>query len=160
VLPCESGLCWVFCSILTTSWKSLGDKKHKVPRSGLFQTKLTQKAANLVWYRNKKDEGIVFAKYFTPFSIPAMALCYTAVSLAIHVLIIRHDVYHRLNAALMSGLMGNASTSVFRVMNTKRFMPNTWQISTSLICGLRTTEYSTPSRRRSMMLAGRWLARC
>ncbi|KAG2748064.1 hypothetical protein P692DRAFT_20649291, partial [Suillus brevipes Sb2] len=59
-------------------YRSLGDKKHKVPRSGLFQTKLTQKAANLVWYRNKKDEGIVFAKYFTPFSIPAMALCYTA----------------------------------------------------------------------------------
>ncbi|KAG2138322.1 hypothetical protein DEU56DRAFT_736455 [Suillus clintonianus] len=53
-------------------------QSSNLPRSGLFQMKLTQKAANLVWYRNKKDEGIVFAKYFTPFAIPAMALCYTA----------------------------------------------------------------------------------
>ncbi|KAG1789921.1 WD40-repeat-containing domain protein [Suillus plorans] len=59
-------------------YRSLGDKKKNLPRSGLFQTKLTQKAANLVWYCNKKDEGIVFAKYFTPFAIPAIALCYTA----------------------------------------------------------------------------------
>ncbi|KAG1852580.1 hypothetical protein C8R48DRAFT_777403 [Suillus tomentosus] len=59
-------------------YHNLGDVKKKVPRSGLFRTKLTQKAANLIWYRNKKDEGIVFAKYFTLFAIPAMALCYTA----------------------------------------------------------------------------------
>ncbi|KIK33404.1 hypothetical protein CY34DRAFT_99662, partial [Suillus luteus UH-Slu-Lm8-n1] len=45
---------------------------------GVFRTKLTQKAANAVWFRNKKDEGIVFAPYFTPLPIPAMALLYTA----------------------------------------------------------------------------------
>ncbi|KAG1766093.1 hypothetical protein EDD22DRAFT_774448 [Suillus occidentalis] len=59
--------------------------KHKfslcyrnVPRSSIFRAKLTQKAANAVWFRNKKDKGIVFASYFTPFPIPAMALLYTA----------------------------------------------------------------------------------
>jgi hypothetical protein len=61
-------------------FKDLGDEKTNVPCSGIFQTKLTQKGANAVWFRNRKDEGIVFAPYFTPFPIPAMALLYTAVS--------------------------------------------------------------------------------
>ncbi|KAG2127924.1 uncharacterized protein EDB93DRAFT_1096277, partial [Suillus bovinus] len=43
---------------------------------GLFRTKLNQKAANLLWYSNKKDEGVMFEKLFTPFPIPALALVY------------------------------------------------------------------------------------
>ncbi|KAG2337594.1 hypothetical protein BDR05DRAFT_895011, partial [Suillus weaverae] len=44
--------------------------------SGLFRTKLNQKAANLLWYSNKKDEWVMFEKLFTPFPIPALALVY------------------------------------------------------------------------------------
>ncbi|KAG1850656.1 hypothetical protein F4604DRAFT_1687054 [Suillus subluteus] len=45
-------------------YRDLGDKKNNVPRSGLFRSRLNQQAANLLWYRNKKDEGIVFEKFF------------------------------------------------------------------------------------------------
>ncbi|KAG1874101.1 hypothetical protein C8R48DRAFT_545686, partial [Suillus tomentosus] len=54
--------------------------RSHVPCSGLFQMRLNQKGANLIWYQNKRDEGIVFDKYFTPFPIPALALLYTVVS--------------------------------------------------------------------------------
>ncbi|KAG1858495.1 hypothetical protein F4604DRAFT_1684906 [Suillus subluteus] len=56
----------------------LGDKKNNVPHSGLFRSKLNQQAANLLWYRNKKDEGIIFDKFFSLFPMPALALVYTA----------------------------------------------------------------------------------
>ncbi|KAG1841650.1 hypothetical protein DFJ58DRAFT_856318 [Suillus subalutaceus] len=58
-------------------YRDLGDKKNNVPRSGLFQSRLNQQAANLLWYCNK-DEGIVFEKFFSPFPMPALALVYTA----------------------------------------------------------------------------------
>ncbi|KAG1887206.1 hypothetical protein F4604DRAFT_1570919, partial [Suillus subluteus] len=51
---------------------------NNVPHSGLFRSRLNQQAANLLRYRNKKDEGIVFEKYFLLFPIPALALVYTA----------------------------------------------------------------------------------
>ncbi|KAG2144161.1 uncharacterized protein EDB93DRAFT_1087752 [Suillus bovinus] len=54
------------------------NEKTKVPRSRPFRMKLNQKAANLLWYSNKKDEGVMFEKLFTPFPIPALALVYTA----------------------------------------------------------------------------------
>ncbi|KAG1763525.1 hypothetical protein EDD22DRAFT_1022498 [Suillus occidentalis] len=59
-------------------YRDLGDKKNNVPRSGLFRTRLNQQAANILWYRNKKDEGVVFEKAFSPFPLPALALVYTA----------------------------------------------------------------------------------
>jgi hypothetical protein len=71
------------CFILMFGWKDLGDTKNNVPRSSLFQTRLNQQAANILWYHNKKDEGVVFEKAFSPFPIPALALVYTAVSCAI-----------------------------------------------------------------------------
>ncbi|KAG1778109.1 hypothetical protein EV702DRAFT_1044801 [Suillus placidus] len=84
-------------SFESTNWESIKSRNHKlahqlknkfglcyrdlgdnVPRSGLFRSRLNQQAANLLWYRNKKDEGIIFEKYFLPFPIPALALVYTA----------------------------------------------------------------------------------
>ncbi|KAG1835321.1 hypothetical protein DFJ58DRAFT_868295 [Suillus subalutaceus] len=59
-------------------YRDLGDKKNNVPHSGLFRSRLNQQAANLLLYRNKKDEGIVFKKFFSPFPMPALALVYTA----------------------------------------------------------------------------------
>ncbi|KAG2048203.1 hypothetical protein BDR06DRAFT_895973, partial [Suillus hirtellus] len=46
--------------------------------SGLFCTRLNQQAANILWYCNKKDEGVVFKKAFSLFLIAALALVYTA----------------------------------------------------------------------------------
>ncbi|KAG2097959.1 uncharacterized protein F5147DRAFT_656200 [Suillus discolor] len=42
--------------------KDLGDRKSKNPRSGLFRTRLNQKGANLIWYQNERDKGIMFDK--------------------------------------------------------------------------------------------------
>ncbi|KAG1727146.1 hypothetical protein EDD22DRAFT_961298 [Suillus occidentalis] len=64
-------------------YRDLGDKKNNVPRSGLYKTRLNQKGVNLLWYQNKRDEGIMFEKKFTPFPIPALALVYTAVECCI-----------------------------------------------------------------------------
>ncbi|KAG1755303.1 hypothetical protein EDD22DRAFT_957396 [Suillus occidentalis] len=59
-------------------YRDIGDKNRNVPRSGLYKTRLNQKGANLLWYQNKRDEGIMFENQFTPFPIPALALLYTA----------------------------------------------------------------------------------
>ncbi|KAG2739605.1 hypothetical protein P692DRAFT_20755194 [Suillus brevipes Sb2] len=59
-------------------YRDLGDKKNNVPCSGLFHTRLNQQAANILWYRNKKDEGVIFEKAFSLFPLPALALVYTA----------------------------------------------------------------------------------
>ncbi|KAG1738658.1 uncharacterized protein EDB91DRAFT_1249196 [Suillus paluster] len=58
-------------------YQDLGDKKNNIPHSGLFRSRLNQQAENLLWYCNKKNEGIVFEKFFSPFPIPALALVYT-----------------------------------------------------------------------------------
>jgi hypothetical protein len=41
---------------------------------------IIQKAVNTVWFKNKRDEGILFAEDFEPLPVPAIALILTAVS--------------------------------------------------------------------------------
>jgi len=79
--------CTGFCRTLTIDSKDIGDKKRNVPCSGLYKTRLNQKGANLLWYQNKRDEGVMFEKYFTPFPIPALAFLYTVVSHACSILL-------------------------------------------------------------------------
>ena len=149
---CSDGVL-IICS------KNLGDKKNNIPRSGLFRTKLNQKAANLIWYRNKKDEGIVFEKYFTPFPIPAMALLYTAVSHAIELSPSHDDKrHHRQSVVLMNGPTGNEFTSISQVASTRRFMIGTLQILRSSIHEPRTMESSTRLLRRSTTMEGKSLS--
>jgi hypothetical protein len=38
-----------------------------------------------MWFKNKRDEGIMFSDYFNPVSIPSIALILTAVSGPLHV---------------------------------------------------------------------------
>ncbi|KAG1748851.1 uncharacterized protein EDB91DRAFT_1078990 [Suillus paluster] len=59
-------------------YEDIGHKKKNIPHSGLYWTRLNEKGANLLWYQNKRDKGIVFEKYFSLFPIPALALLYTA----------------------------------------------------------------------------------
>ncbi|KAG1763517.1 hypothetical protein EDD22DRAFT_776991, partial [Suillus occidentalis] len=46
--------------------------------SSLFHTRLNQQVANILWYHNKKNEGVMCEKAFSPFPLPALALVHTA----------------------------------------------------------------------------------
>jgi hypothetical protein len=48
-------------------------------RKGMYQTKLIQKVVNVMWFRNKQDEGVVHEDKFNPLTIPALALVLAAV---------------------------------------------------------------------------------
>jgi uncharacterized protein DUF6532 len=46
----------------------------------MYQAKIIQKVVNVMWFRNKQDEGVIHEKKFNPFTIPALALVLAAVS--------------------------------------------------------------------------------
>ena len=50
-------------------------------RKGMYQHPVIQKAVNVMWFQNKRDEGIRFTAMFKPIPVPAIALVLTAVSL-------------------------------------------------------------------------------
>ncbi|KIJ05652.1 hypothetical protein PAXINDRAFT_93163, partial [Paxillus involutus ATCC 200175] len=50
-----------------------------VPRSGLYEHRIIQKAINIAYYCNKKDEGVVYSQYFQPFPLRGVALMLTVV---------------------------------------------------------------------------------
>ena len=49
-------------------------------RKGMYQHPIIQKAVNVMWFQNKRDEGIRYKDMFKPIPIPAIALVLTAVS--------------------------------------------------------------------------------
>jgi hypothetical protein len=40
----------------------------------MYQAKIIQKVVNVMWFRNKQDEGVIHEENFNPLSIEAMAL--------------------------------------------------------------------------------------
>ncbi|KAG1886001.1 hypothetical protein F4604DRAFT_1523390, partial [Suillus subluteus] len=48
-------------------------------KSGIYKTELIQKAINDMWFANRSDEGILYAKYFDPLPVKMMALVLTVV---------------------------------------------------------------------------------
>ena len=48
-------------------------------RKGMYQAKILQKVINVMWFRNKQDEGVEHAAKFNPLTISAVALVLTAV---------------------------------------------------------------------------------
>jgi Domain of unknown function (DUF6532) len=48
--------------------------------SAIYNHPILQKAVNKMWFKNKRDEGIMNPEYFNPMSIPSIALILTAVS--------------------------------------------------------------------------------
>ncbi|KAG1873946.1 hypothetical protein F4604DRAFT_1582389, partial [Suillus subluteus] len=46
-------------------------------KSGIYKTELIQKAINDMWFANRSDEGILYAKYFNPLPVKMMALVLT-----------------------------------------------------------------------------------
>ncbi|KAG6375838.1 hypothetical protein JVT61DRAFT_2697 [Boletus reticuloceps] len=59
--------------------QSLGDPENNIPRSGLYENKIIQKAINISFYRNKRDEGVLYPEYFQPFPMAGVALILTVV---------------------------------------------------------------------------------
>jgi hypothetical protein len=45
----------------------------------MYQHPIIQKAVNVMWFQNKRDEGIQHMDMFKPMPIPAIALVLTAV---------------------------------------------------------------------------------
>ena len=45
----------------------------------MYQHPIIQKAVNVMWFQNKRDEGIHFTDMFKPIPIAAIALVLTAV---------------------------------------------------------------------------------
>jgi hypothetical protein len=59
-----------------------------------------------MWFKNKRDEGIMFSDYFNPISIPSIALILTAVSCPFVTYVIRMlNIVLRLNVISKSGLL-------------------------------------------------------
>jgi hypothetical protein len=49
-------------------------------RKGIYKHPILQKAVNAMWFKNKRDEGILYADLFNPISVHSIALILTAVS--------------------------------------------------------------------------------
>jgi hypothetical protein len=61
----------------------LSDENGK--RKGIYNHPIIQKAVNRMWFKNKRDEGILYSEYFSPISGPSIALILTAVSCPLNI---------------------------------------------------------------------------
>ena len=59
-------------------FQNLSDANGK--RKGIYNHPIIQKAVNAMWFKNKRDEGIIFPDLFNPVSVHSIALILTAVS--------------------------------------------------------------------------------
>ncbi|KIJ09548.1 hypothetical protein PAXINDRAFT_17359 [Paxillus involutus ATCC 200175] len=64
-------------------YKTPGDPINDVPRKGLYEHKIIQKAVNMAFYKDKRDEGIQYSQYFEPFPEASMALILTVIEACI-----------------------------------------------------------------------------
>lgn len=46
---------------------------------GLYGAKIIQKGVNAMWFRDKKDEGVLYPEFYKPFPEVGLALLLTAV---------------------------------------------------------------------------------
>ncbi|KAF8220648.1 hypothetical protein L208DRAFT_1332651 [Tricholoma matsutake] len=52
-------------------------------RKGMYQARILQKVMNVMWFRNKQDEGVVHAAQFSTLTISALALVLAAIECCI-----------------------------------------------------------------------------
>ncbi|KAJ7761201.1 hypothetical protein DFH07DRAFT_957292 [Mycena maculata] len=57
----------------TFAFKNIKEKK------GLYKHPILQKTANVMWFANRRDEGVVHPEFFSPFPVTALALILTVV---------------------------------------------------------------------------------
>ena len=83
----------------------------------------------MMWFNNKRDEGVIYQDYFNPIAIPAIALILTAVSFFCPVKECFNGffsyVIYRLNAISTSGRQGLRPISHFMLKNTIQSMTAT-----------------------------------
>ncbi|KAJ7583440.1 hypothetical protein C8J56DRAFT_742353, partial [Mycena floridula] len=61
------------------AYQSIYDDDGDIVRSGLYKNKAIQSVTNDAWFANIADEGITHAEFFSPLTIPAVALVLTAI---------------------------------------------------------------------------------
>lgn len=82
----------------------------------------------MMWFKNKRDEGITYPDYFNPVSVPSIALILTAVSCPFSFFCYEINsnlfscIFCRLNAISTSGQLASRRISHFGQKNTARFM--------------------------------------
>jgi hypothetical protein len=59
-------------------FQTLSDLNGK--RKGIYNHPIIQKSVNAMWFKNKRDEGIIYFDLFKPVSVHSIALILTAVS--------------------------------------------------------------------------------
>ncbi|KAG6822010.1 hypothetical protein H0H92_015675, partial [Tricholoma furcatifolium] len=47
-------------------------------RKGIYKHPIIQMAVNMMWFKNKRDEGVIYTDMFNPMPLPAIALILTA----------------------------------------------------------------------------------
>ena len=81
-----------------------------------YRHSIIQEAINILWFKNKDDDGMTFQEHFSPMPIRAMALVLTAVGLIIRLvswMLTRHrPTVIRYSVALRSGLMVHARSPI------------------------------------------------
>ena len=76
----------------------------------LIQSPYNSKAVNAMWFKNKRDEGVVYTDLFNPVSVHSIALILTVVK-SIFYFQVSNDKYNRLNAISMSGFLAQRPKS-------------------------------------------------
>lgn len=64
-------------SVFYSKYQILLDSNGK--RKGIYNHPIIQKAVNVMWFKNKRDEGFVYPDLFNPIPVPSIALILTAV---------------------------------------------------------------------------------
>lgn len=76
------------------------------PNVGIYEAGIIQKGVNIVFFNDKKDEGVLYEQFYKPFPEVGLALILTAVSLHSILLLVQFILtysYSRSNAVSMSG---------------------------------------------------------
>jgi hypothetical protein len=130
---------WSALILVRSQEQNSGDPFHQ------YRHPIIQKAINILWFKNKNDDGMTFQEHFSPIPIPALALVLTVVGVNVILTTLdadREPTIIRHNAASMSGLMARARSPV----GTR---------SASRTCTTRTSSRSIKFT-RTWRLAFRW----
>jgi hypothetical protein len=66
-------LCLISLTIMPRQTRSPDGNK------GLYGARIIQKGVNAMWFRDKKDEGVLYPEFYKPFPEVGLALLLTAV---------------------------------------------------------------------------------
>ena len=110
-----------------------------------------------MWFKNRRDEGIMYPDYFSPILIPSIALILTAVSFPLPFYFF-NDIFNnnRLKVTLMSGLPVSRPILYFGLMSIALFMKAMLPhcLNSESIRNPRTWTFSVASNRNFTTMAG------